>query len=217
MSFPLGDNGLLSGLLMGILFGYVLEGGGLSSPRKLTGQFTLKDWTVFKVMFTAVIVAAAGLWLLETGGFMKATSLYIPTPFYGAMAAGGALIGAGFALGGYCPGTSAAALGTGRGDAAVFIVGMIAGTWAYAGVFDAIKPFALGAKGPARQTVSELIGVPDIVVIVAMVVMAAAGWFVAVRMEKARGGPIKVEDVLDDVPVAAERHDIGHAGEMKHA
>ena len=56
--FPLNDNGMLSGLLCGVLFGYVLENAGFGSPVKLSAQFKLTDWAVFKVMFTAIVVAA---------------------------------------------------------------------------------------------------------------------------------------------------------------
>ncbi|MCO5126332.1 MAG: hypothetical protein M9957_03165 [Rhodobacteraceae bacterium] len=62
MSFPLYDLGLPSGLLAGLLFGYALEAAGFGSPRKLTAQFSLRDFAVFKVMFTAVLVAAIGLY-----------------------------------------------------------------------------------------------------------------------------------------------------------
>ena len=63
--FPLNDTGMLSGLLCGVLFGYVLENAGFGSPVKLSSQFKLKDWGVFKGMFTAIVVAALGLWLLS--------------------------------------------------------------------------------------------------------------------------------------------------------
>ena len=197
MSLPLYDNGMLSGLLAGVLFGYALEGGGLSSPKKLTGQFSLRDWTVFKVMFTAVIVAAAGLWLSEQAGLIAANGVFVPTVYLWATAGGGALIGAGFAIGGYCPGTSAAGLASGRGDALVFIVGMLAGTWLFSAFFSDIEPLYNAAKGPAGQTVSGLSGLPSSVVIAAMIVIAAAGWALAVRVEKAKGGPITVDEVLE--------------------
>ena len=210
MSLPLYDNGMISGLLSGLLFGYALEGGGLSSPKKLTGQFSLRDWTVFKVMFTAVIVAAAGLWLSEQAGLIGAKAVFVPTTYMWATALGGALIGAGFAIGGYCPGTSAAGFASGRGDALVFIIGMLAGTWLFSACFNDIKPFWNAAQGPAGQTVTGLTGLPSGVVIALMIVMAAAGWAVAVRMEKARGGPITVDEVLSEQD-APDHASAGHS------
>jgi hypothetical protein len=196
MSMPLYDGGVASGLFAGMMFGYVLEGAGFGSPRKLTAQFRLSDWSVFKVMFTAVIVAAAGLWLAELTGMIGARSVYVPTLYFWAVAAGGALIGAGFALGGYCPGTSAVGLASGRGDAFLFILGMVAGTWIFAAVFEPLEAFYTAGQGPEGQTVSALLGVPDWVVLVVLIVMAVAGWQLGTRLERARGGPVTVDAVL---------------------
>jgi uncharacterized protein len=197
MSMPLYDGGVASGLFAGLLFGYVLEGAGFGSPRKLTAQFRLSDWSVFKVMFTAVIVAAGGLWLAEVSGLIKAQAVYVPTLYFWAVAAGGALIGAGFALGGYCPGTSVVGLGSGRGDALVFIVGMVAGTALFATFFTPLEAFYMAGQGPQGQTVSALLGVPDWVVLVALVAMAAGGWRLGNSFERRLGGPVTVETVLE--------------------
>jgi uncharacterized membrane protein YedE/YeeE len=102
--FPLNDNGMISGLLCGVLFGYVLENAGFGSPVKLSAQFKLTDWAVFKVMFTAIVVAAVGLWLMRLGGLLKPDSIAVPQAAMASAAVGGALVGAGFAVGGYCPG-----------------------------------------------------------------------------------------------------------------
>lgn len=203
MSVPLYDGGVASGLLTGVLFGYVLEGAGFGSPRKLTAQFRLSDWSVFKVMFTAVIVAAAGLWLAETLGVIAANAVYVPTLYFWAIALGGALIGAGFALGGYCPGTAAVGLGSGRIDAAVFILGMLAGTVVFASIFEPLAGFYSAAKGPDGQTLSALFGVPDGLILVALIVMAAGGWWVGSRLERRLGGPVTVEEILSDRDSAA--------------
>lgn len=197
MSMPAYDSGIASGLLAGVLFGFVLEGAGFASPRKLTAQFRLNDWAVFKVMFVAVIVAAAGLWLAEATGAIGPRSVYVPTLYFWAIAAGGALIGAGFALGGYCPGTSVVGLASGRGDALAFIVGMIAGTWVFAAWFEPLKGFYLAAKGPDGQTASALLGLPDWLVIVAMIVLAVVGWKVGTACERRLGGPVTAEQVLE--------------------
>jgi len=203
MSIPLYDGGAASGLLAGVLFGYVLEGTGFGSPRKLTAQFRLSDWSVFKVMFTAVIVAALGLWLAEVSGLIAANAVYVPTLYFWAVALGGALIGAGFALGGYCPGTAAVGLGSGRIDAFVFILGMVAGTAVFAAVFAPLEAFYMAGKGPDGQTVSALAGVPDWVVLVALVVLAAVGWRVGSHFERRLGGPVTVTDILGNGQMGA--------------
>lgn len=215
MSLPLYDNGAAAGLLAGVLFGFVLEGAGFGSPRKLTAQFRLSDWAVFKVMFSAVLVAAGGLWLAETLGVIAPRSVFVPTLYFWAIALGGVLIGAGFAIGGYCPGTSVAALGSGRGDAIAFILGMMAGTVAFAGLFEPLEPFYQAAKGPAGQTLPDLFGLADWQVLLILVVIAAAGWRVGSTFERRLGGPMTAEDmskVPGDTAAGAEFAHHGHAG-----
>ncbi len=190
MTLPLFDGGVASGLLAGILFGFVLEGAGFASPRKLTAQFQLRDWAVFKVMVTAVVVCAAGLWLAEALGLMKAHAVFVPTLWFWAVAGGGALIGAGFAIGGYCPGTSAAGLASGRIDALVFIVGMVGGVWLFAAFFDDMRPFYGAGRGPEGQTIDSLIGVPSIFIILILAVVCGAGYALARRFESRHGGPL---------------------------
>lgn len=117
--------GPLVAVLLGFGFGFVLERAGFGSGCKLTAQFRLTDWSVFKVMFSAIVFAAVGLYVLEQVGLVNAQALYVPIPYLWAIAVGGALIGAGFAVGGYCPGTSAVGLMTGRIDALVFFAGLL--------------------------------------------------------------------------------------------
>lgn len=193
MSWPVYDGGIASGLLFGVLFGYVLEGAGFGSPRKLVSQFTLRDWAVFKVMMTAVVVAAAGLYLFQSAGVIKPNAVFVPTLYLWATALGGILIGAGFALGGYCPGTSAAGLGSGRIDALAFIVGMVVGVWLFAGLFDDLEPFYYAAKGRPGLTTGQWLGVSEGVIIVAMAIMATAGFAAGGYFERKRGGPVTVE------------------------
>ncbi len=194
MNLPLYDNGALSGLLAGLLFGFALEGAGFGNPRKLTGQFTLRDFAVFKVMFTAVVIAATGLWLADATGIMPRGRVYVPTLYFWSIAAGGALIGAGFSIGGYCPGTSAVGLASGRLDAVAFIAGMVAGSAAFAGAFDAIEPFYRAAKGPARQTLDQLLGLPTPAILAAFAAMAAGGFWLGSRIERRNGGPVGPEN-----------------------
>ena len=148
MTLPLYDNGVASGLLCGVLFGYALESAGFASPRKLTAQFRFTDWSVFKVMFTAIIVAAIGLYGAMAAGLIAANGIFIPTTFFWATLAGGALVGAGMAIGGYCPGTSSVALASGRLDGLFFMIGMVLGSGLFAGVFEPIKGFYLAAARP---------------------------------------------------------------------
>jgi hypothetical protein len=195
MSLPLYDSGFWPALALGVVFGLALEGAGFGSARKLTAQFTLRDFSVFKVMFTAVIVAATGLWLAETVGLMAPRSVFIPTLYAWGIAVGGISIGTGFALGGYCPGTSAVGLASGRVDALVFIVGMVAGVAVFAWGFDALSALYLGAAGPKGQTLDQLLGVPVPVILIAMTVMAIGGFWLGSRLERRFGGPVTATEV----------------------
>lgn len=195
--FPLNENGMISGLLCGILFGYVLENAGFGSPVKLSAQFRLSDWAVFKVMFTAIVVAALGLWLLRLGGLLKPDSIAVPQAALVASAVGGALVGAGFAVGGYCPGTSVAGVCSGRIDALVFIVGVIAGTAGFALFYGAtlksLKAAGLIAEG---DTFTDVYAVPEPVMLAILGVALVAVFYFGSWFERRRGGPVTAQQAV---------------------
>ncbi len=118
--------------LLGLGFGFCLERAGFGSARKLTSVFYLYDMAVVKVMFTAIVTALIGLALLAGVGALDLKELYLEQTNYTAQIVGGLLFGAGFIIGGYCPGTSIAAMATGRKDGMVFALGMFAGVFTYA-------------------------------------------------------------------------------------
>jgi hypothetical protein len=197
MDFPVHNSGPLAMVIAGFFFGYFLEVSGLGSPRKLTAQFTLRDWSVFKVMFTAIVVAAAGLWLLSALGWLHFDQLKIQTTFFWAMALGGALLGAGMAIGGYCPGTSVVGLFSGRLDAVIFMVGMMLGATVFAINFDGIKGLYLAAEGPKSQTLSVLTGLPAWLIIVLLAALAVAGFRWGAKFESRRGGVISAKELSE--------------------
>lgn len=119
-------------LVLGLGFGVALERAGFGSARKLTAVFYLYDMAVVKVMFTAVVTALVGLAVLSGAGLLDLSELYVEKTQWTAQIVGGLLFGAGFVIGGYCPGTSMAAIATGRKDGLAFTLGMLAGVWAYA-------------------------------------------------------------------------------------
>ncbi|HSD95787.1 MAG TPA: DUF6691 family protein [Sulfuricaulis sp.] len=195
MNFPLENPGILVLVLAGVLFGYFIESAGLSSPRKLTAQFALRDWTVFRVMFTAIVVAAIGLWLFDVAGWLRFDTLKIPTMFFWAMALGGALLGAGMAIGGYCPGTSVVGLFAGRLDALFFMLGMMIGMTVFAVSYDALEPIYQTGKGPAGQTLSGLTGLPTWLWLLLLAGMAGGGFLLGNWFESRRGGKISAQDL----------------------
>jgi len=104
MIFPMSLAGLAAlaaGLGVGLLFGFFLERGGLGDARKLTALFYLQDFTVLKVMFTAMVVASGGLLVLGAAGLVELGEIAIPGTYLWPQLAGGLLVGIGFAVGGY--------------------------------------------------------------------------------------------------------------------
>ncbi len=119
-------------LLIGLAFGFALERAGFGSSRKLVGVFYLRDMTVIKVMFTALITGMLGLSFAVGMGWINLEQQVnlLPT-VYGAQAIGGLIFGVGFAMGGWCPGTAAVGLTSGKLDALVFLVGVVIGSIFY--------------------------------------------------------------------------------------
>ncbi len=193
--FPLSNNYFLWMLGLGFLFGFFLEVGGLGSPRKIVAQFSFKDWTVFKLMFISIVVAAIGIALLTELQWLMLDSLKIPTPHYLAMLVGGALLGAGLAVGGYCPGTSVVGFVSGRLDGLFFILGMLVGIFIFAFSFSWIKPLFLTTQGTSREMLPELLGLPAWVIIVFLAILAAVGFWLGSGFEKRSGGPLSASNV----------------------
>ena len=123
---------LLLTLVGGVAFGVVLERAGFGSGCKLTAVFYGYDMSVVKVMFTAIVTAMVGLWLLASIGVIDMQEIYIVPTNYAAQLVGGLVFGAGFVIGGYCPGTAVVACAAGRTDAWVFALGLLAGIAIYA-------------------------------------------------------------------------------------
>lgn len=108
MKGPLIPNGILGpefglfvAVAVGILFGFFLERAGFGSPKKLTAMFYFRDFAVLRVMFTAVVVAMAGLLVFGAAGAVDFAGLAVPATYLWPQAAGGLLIGLGFVVGGY--------------------------------------------------------------------------------------------------------------------
>ncbi|MGC8697465.1 MAG: DUF6691 family protein, partial [Halothiobacillus sp.] len=187
-------------LASGILFGYVLEQAGFGSPCKLTAQFRLTDWSVFKVMFTAILVASLGILLLQSGNYFGSTGFFVPTTFFWATAVGAALIGAGFAVGGYCPGTSVVGFMSGRIDGLVFMLGMVLGILVFASIFNApITQSILHTAQISAKTIPQWLGVSPWIVWGAMVVMAIAGFWLGRMMEQRSHGVLTADDIVESI------------------
>lgn len=144
---------LLLGLATGIVFGFLLQKGQVAKFPVIVGQFLLKDWTVVKIMGTAVVVGAVGVYALVAAGH---ASLHVRPLLLGGVLLGGVLFGIGLAVLGYCPGTTVAACGEGRPDAAAGVLGMLAGALAFVAVWPALQPVIKGLGDQGKVTIPDL-------------------------------------------------------------
>lgn len=174
-------------LIIGIAFGAALEQAGLGNARKLSGQFYLRDFTVFKVMFTAIITAMLGVFWLGRLGILDVSRVYVPETFLLPQLAGGLIFGVGFVLAGLCPGTSCVAAATGRIDGVMVVAGMFAGVLITGLLFEPLRAFY---ESSARGTMQmpAVAGLPDGVVVGAVVVIALAA-FSGIQWYESRRGP----------------------------
>lgn len=188
---------ITSGLLCGFLFGFVLENAGFGSPVKLTAQFALRDWSVFKVMFTAIVVAALGLYGLKLGGFITVESIYVPPALLMASAVGGALVGAGFAIGGYCPGTSVVGFSSGRTDAIVFFIGLLIGTVVFAGTYgSAMESLMAMGEVQAGDTMTDAVGIPELAMLGILVAALAGVFYAGSAFERRSQGAVTADQAV---------------------
>ena len=137
----------LASLLIGIAFGVALEQAGFGSSRRIAGIFYFRDMTVLKVMFTAVVVAMLGISYAKVFGWVTLENVYFLHTIYGAQIVGGLIFGAGFAMSGWCPGTGAVGLASGKVDALVFLLGAVGGSMLYNAVYPLLDPITTGDRG----------------------------------------------------------------------
>jgi uncharacterized protein len=180
---------LLLALGIGVAFGWTLERAGLGSARKLVGQFYLTDFTVFKVMFSAIVTAMLGVFWLGRLGLVDIAAIYVPETFILPQLAGGLVFGVGFVVAGLCPGTSCVAAATGRGDGLATVGGLLAGVLAAGMAFPRFASF-YGTTARGVWQWPRVLGLPDGVVVFLVVVLALGAFRVVDRIEaRHRPGP----------------------------
>ena len=174
---------LALGLISGIVFGFLLQKGRVAKYQTILGQLLLKGWTAFKIMMTAIITGAIGVYFLVDQG---ATMLDI-WPFQpAAMLAGAVFFGVGLAVLGYCPGTGMAGAGEGSRDALVGVFGMIAGAGILVVAFNVLEPAALALGDWGKLTVPTLLGLSPWLVIGAMAVLVPLALWLIQSYESAQ-------------------------------
>lgn len=174
--------GLLLGTLIGFAFGFVLERAGFGNAKNLAAQFYLTDTRVLKVMFSAIATACAGIGLLSGFGVLDLSLLTIPETFLGPHVVGGLLLGAGFIVSGYCPGTGVVAMASGKWDAAWSLLGVMAGSLLFGYVYSPLEGFyRSGAMGSV--TIAQALHLPFPVLAAGVVAMAVGCFLGAEKLE----------------------------------
>jgi uncharacterized protein len=173
MVSPSWDN--LFAVIVGMGFGFALESSGFSSSRKIIGTFFGYDFVVVKVFFTAAIVASLGLLYFSYLGLVDFSTLYIQPTFLTSAIVGGIIMGVGFAMGGFCPGTSLCATAVGRLDGLIFFGGMFIGVFIFSESFPLFENmFYSGSQG--AKMINTLFGIsPELFTF--FLVLAAIGMF----------------------------------------
>lgn len=169
---------LIVAVLIGIGFGFVLERAGFGNARKLAAQFYFTDMTVLKVMFTAIVTAMLGVYFLSVAGFVDLSLIYLTPTFLWPQIVGGLLLGFGFVIGGYCPGTSCVSASTGRTDGWVYLLGVIAGIFVFGELYPLVESF-YNSSPMGQQTLAQLTGLPYGLLVFAVVVMAVGAFMAA--------------------------------------
>ena len=177
------DTNLLLAFLIGIGFGFVLESAGFSSSRKLAGVFYGYDTVVLIVFFTGGITAMLGLLFFSLFGWIDLSLIYINPTYLTSAIAGGVIMGAGFILGGFCPGTSFCAASIGKIDAMVFVVGLVIGIFIFAEGY-ALWDEIYMANYLGIPKISEFMGLKDGIMAMVIVLTAFGMFWVGEWAEK---------------------------------
>lgn len=174
---------LLIAIAIGFGFGFALERAGFGSAKKLTGQFYFTDLSVFKVMFTAILTAMLGLYYLSAFGVVDLAMIYVEPTHLVPQIVGGLLLGAGFIVGGYCPGTAVVAVASGRRDALFYLGGMAFGVFAFGEAFDRVRGF-YESTPMGTVTLPDVLHVSYGTVVAAIVAVALACFYGAGLLER---------------------------------
>lgn len=169
--------------LLGVGFGFVLERAGFARADVLVAQFHGTDMRVLKVMFTAIATTAVGIALLSGVGVMDVSKLVIPGTFIWPQLVGGLLLGAGFVVSGYCPGTAVVAAGSGHVDGLYTLGGVMVGSLLFGFAYPLVEGlYEAGSLG--RMTFPDVLGVPWAVIALGVAVMAVGSFLLAEKLER---------------------------------
>ena len=176
---------IILAIIIGTLFGFVLHRVGASNPQRIIDMLRLKDFHLMKAILFGIAVASALLFVGMILGLIDPSHLSVKTSYWGVIV-GGLILGLGWAIGGYCPGTGIAAVGDGRKDALFFILGGLIGALIYMLIFSNVKSTGLldkilGGKSTLALTETSYPALIDsmpgvVVALVIAIVFAITAW-----------------------------------------
>ena len=171
------DFSLVVAFVIGIGFGFSLERGGFGNARILAAQFYFYNMRVLKVMFTSIVTAMLGLFYFSWIGWLDMSLVYATDTYLLPQIVGGLLLGIGFVIGGYCPGTSVVSMSTGRTDGLIYVFGMLFGIFVFGEVYPLLEGF-YNSTYMGRVLLPQYFGV-SFGLVVFLVVFMALGAFAA--------------------------------------
>lgn len=174
-------------LVIGFLFGYVLEISGFNHSPSLASQFYFKDLRVFKVFFTAIVVGMLLLFASSALGLLDYNLIWVNPTYLWSGIVGGLIMGVGFILGGFCPGTSLVALATLKIDGIFFVLGGLVGVSLFGETVDFYKYFFNGSYF-GRLTLMDVFGLPAGIIVILVTLMAVFMLWGGEQLEKIYGG-----------------------------
>ncbi|NPA35746.1 MAG: YeeE/YedE family protein [Chlorobi bacterium] len=186
---------LLIALFIGIGFGIGLEAGGFTNTRKLAGVFYGYDFVVLKVFFTAALTGAIGLFLLDNYGLMDIELTFYPKTFWIPTTIAGIIMGLGFIIGGFCPGTSVCAAFTGKIDGIYFVIGAFIGILGYGFTYEPLFEKLRNSGGLGKANIAAELGISDELFIFIVTVFAVVAFIVANKIQQKVNSKNPVENI----------------------
>jgi rhodanese-related sulfurtransferase len=173
-------------LLIGFAFGFVLESAGFGNSKKLAAQFYFKDMTVLKVMFGAIIVAMALIFGASAVGLLDYNLVWVNPTYLWPGIVGGLIMGVGFIVGGFCPGTSLVGAATGKLDALAFVLGVVFGIFLFGETVGSFNLF-WNSSYLGRLTIPDWLGLPTGIVVLLLILMALFMFWGSEQLERIFG------------------------------
>jgi hypothetical protein len=201
-------------VLVGLGFGFTLERAGFGRSDNLAAIFYGRDFRVMRVMFTAIVTAMIGLYFLDLAGILPLASIGILDTYLWAQLVGGLLLGVGFIVGGWCPGTSIVGVMSGKIDALLFVFGLVVGSLVFTLGFDGLEPLQdAGARG--RLLLPDAFHVPSGVAVLAVALFAVGAFWAVGKIEAAVRARYPARAAQPEAEEAAATRGAPAAGEVR--